>query len=635
MFKPASMVWTDLLVDRSAVDGALDALGGMEVIELRRPEAGDRSFPVELEPDEESVERLLDLERMLQPLSNHIPGPDARHANSSIRHHDTDAILPELEAQLRAWFASASPLVDRLRTLDKDIEELELLSSCLAAIPDGEFNFGALAEDGTHRKYPVIVALGNWKELQTLEGMNGEVIMRTYPLLRDAPRDTVVMVGTCMAQKLPELESQLHGRHWRFVRIPGDFRGSGPEVRQLCDKRIHALHQCRSNTTKELEHLNEGYQVAGLRGMLQRQLWVSRILADARLGQRFVWLSGWVPHNRVGELASSLDAAGVPFLLNTEASGEHGPPPVELQNPRWIRRFEAFVCGFGVPDNGEIDPSPILAVTTPLMFGYMFGDVGHGLVLTLAGLWLGRRLPVLGLLVPAGLASILFGFLFGSVFCSEHTIPALWIVPLQDPMQILIIPVAFGMLLILLSLALDAVQQFWKGQAVDWWIFRFPCVVSFLGLAGALLDSRALVAPILGALWVIIVRTTRAARTSGIDGAMLATIRACVEFAETMLQLFINTISFTRLGAFALAHAGLGTAVVILAGMPDFAPLEWMILVAGNALVIALEGLVVSIQTTRLVMFEFFRRFLEGRGRPFRPLRAPGTEGGAVATGAT
>ena len=90
-----------------------------------------------------------------------------------------------------------------------------------------------------------------------------------------------------------------------------------------------------------------------------------------------------------------------------------------------------------------------------------------------------------------------------------------------------------------------------------------------------------------------------------------------------MLQLLVNTVSFVRVGAFALAHAGLCAAVIGLAdGMQSLAG-KSVVLVLGNLLIIVLEGLVVSIQTTRLVLFEFFIRFLRSSARSFKPLSAP------------
>jgi V/A-type H+-transporting ATPase subunit I len=93
--------------------------------------------------------------------------------------------------------------------------------------------------------------------------------------------------------------------------------------------------------------------------------------------------------------------------------------------------------------------------------------------------------------------------------------------------------------------------------------------------------------------------------------------------AEHTVQILINTLSFARVGAFALAHAGLASAVVALARAADNALVGVIVLVLGNVLILVVEGLVVSIQTTRLVLFEFFTRFFRPEGREFRPLATP------------
>jgi V/A-type H+-transporting ATPase subunit I len=82
----------------------------------------------------------------------------------------------------------------------------------------------------------------------------------------------------------------------------------------------------------------------------------------------------------------------------------------------------------------------------------------------------------------------------------------------------------------------------------------------------------------------------------------------------------VNTVSFLRVGAFALAHAGLSVAIVGLSQAAGSRALQALVLVVGNLFVLALEAMVVGIQTTRLVLFEFFIRFLRGTGRAFRPL---------------
>jgi V/A-type H+-transporting ATPase subunit I len=120
-------------------------------------------------------------------------------------------------------------------------------------------------------------------------------------------------------------------------------------------------------------------------------------------------------------------------------------------------------------------------------------------------------------------------------------------------------------------------------------------------------------------LMALLITVLTAGKQSGYKGALTGVLK----LVEDGIQLAMNMLSFIRLGAFTLAHGGLSAAVMVLTMMPDNLLLRLLIFVAGNALVIALEGLVVSIQTTRLVMFEFFRRFLQGTGRPFKPLTDP------------
>ena len=104
---------------------------------------------------------------------------------------------------------------------------------------------------------------------------------------------------------------------------------------------------------------------------------------------------------------------------------------------------------------------------------------------------------------------------------------------------------------------------------------------------------------------------------------LAAAAKAAAELVERLLQILINTLSFARVGAFALAHAGLSSAIVALMNAGDSLVAKALVLVIGNVIVLVLETMIVSIQTTRLVLFEFFTRFLTAEGRIFHPLPAP------------
>jgi V/A-type H+-transporting ATPase subunit I len=290
---------------------------------------------------------------------------------------------------------------------------------------------------------------------------------------------------------------------------------------------------------------------------------------------------------------------------------------VVLRNPRWVRPFELFERLIGMPRATDADPSVILAVMTPLMFGFMFGDVGQGAVLLVAGLLLQRRFPALALLIPAGFAAMVFGVLFGSVFARDDLIEALWLRPLARPLAPLAVSLIFGACMLLLGLVLDALQHAWAGQGRLWWRTRAGLMLAYLGMLGCALTLRSLWVVLTGLVWFWV------GSSAGPGDRLGRLARSIGASLEALLQLFVNTLSFVRIGAFALAHAGLASAVGALAAGVHSWALFLIVLAVGNLAIIAIEALIVGIQTTRLVLFEFFVRFLSAGGRPFVPLPPP------------
>ena len=180
----------------------------------------------------------------------------------------------------------------------------------------------------------------------------------------------------------------------------------------------------------------------------------------------------------------------------------------------------------------------------------------------------------------------------------------------------LLAPLFGGALLLTLGLGLDALAAWWRGEMRRWLLTDAALIVVYLGLLAAFADRRGL--GVAAARRGLFLHRPWLARRR-----WTAAFGAIGELVEKTLQIMINTLSFARVGAFALAHAGLSSAIVALMDAADSLLAKALVLVIGNAVVIVLEAMVVSIQTTRLVLFEFFTRFMQGRGRAFRPLPAP------------
>ena len=218
-------------------------------------------------------------------------------------------------------------------------------------------------------------------------------------------------------------------------------------------------------------------------------------------------------------------------------------------------------------------------------------------------------------MVLGGASAMVFGVLFGSLFGREDIIPALWMHPLHDPLTLLGVPLAFAVALLSLGHLLSGSSALWRGELRRWLMQDLGFLVLYLGLIATVLRPGLGWVAMLGLAWYLIGAFV-------VHRALLGGLAAIGHLLESGVQILVNTLSFARVGAFALAHSALSVAVVTMA---DAVPL-WagiLIMILGNVLIILLEGLVVSIQTTRLVLFEFFNRFLQGTGRVFRPLPAP------------
>jgi V/A-type H+-transporting ATPase subunit I len=369
-------------------------------------------------------------------------------------------------------------------------------------------------------------------------------------------------------------------------------------------------HQAR------LQAVAEETGLASALADLRRLDWIARSVRALRTSELLAFVTGWTSDPDGSAIAGAVARCGARALVHFPTPPGTLTPPLLLSNPRWARPFEIFSRAFGVPGRFEADPTPVVAIVAPLLFGYMFGDVGQGAVIAAAGLWVQRRHAIGRLMLSAGLASMLFGWVYGSVFALEHLIEPLWLHPLQHPVAVLTAPLVAGAALLLLGLALNGLGAWWRGSLAEWLRRDAGGIVVYLGLLLAIFDHAGLWLAGSGVLWTGLAALVH-------QRSALSLAAALGELLERTLQLLVNTLSFARVGAFALAHAGLSSAVVALAAAAGHGFAALLVLILGNVVILILEALVVSIQTTRLVLFEFFTRFLTGAGRVFLPLPPP------------
>jgi len=358
---------------------------------------------------------------------------------------------------------------------------------------------------------------------------------------------------------------------------------------------------------------------------------------------RTMFITGWMDMRDKKRLVGILqEICSDRFIL---AERRDPDAPVRLLNVRWLQPFELLVKTMGMPSNSEIDPTPLAAITFVVMFGLMFGDLGQGLVLLLLGTALkivGRKKvkenleQAGGILIACGSSAAICGLLYGSVFSSEQMIPALWFHPTAQIMQLFTTTILMGVVFIVAGLCINILNSFLNADYTEALLEKRGLLVLILYAAVVVfaLDYQktghypamwSIVAFILLPLIIFSLRGVLGAalfqktKTGGIAEYIVETI---MDIVEIVLGLFANTISFIRVGAFALSHAGLSIVTYTLAGMADPAMKSAgaiIIIVIGNIFIIGFEGLICGIQSMRLEYYEFFGKFFQGNGVVFSP----------------
>ncbi|QCT70606.1 V-type ATP synthase subunit I [Eubacterium maltosivorans] len=349
------------------------------------------------------------------------------------------------------------------------------------------------------------------------------------------------------------------------------------------------------------------------------------------------YFSGWVSKKdraALEKIAAQYDNMIVMFT-DPDAANK---PPTKMKNNWVFRPFETLVKMYGVPAYNELDPTPFLSITYLFCFGYMFGDVGQGLVLLLAGYIFGKRGVELGhVIARMACSSIIFGFIYGSIFGNESILPTLWVRPFENINTVLLTAVVLGVVMLFVAYLYSIINKLRAGDIKEGLfgkngIAGFVLYISILLCAlcaTGIIPGGSAFTPFLAVLAVALVilvllrepiantiRKRKLYDTSAGDYY----VESGFELFEMLLAMLSNTLSFIRVGAFALTHVGLFMAFETLATMVGGGFGGVIVLIIGNVLIIVLEGLIDFIQCLRLQFYELFSKYYTGDGEEFVPL---------------
>lgn len=483
------------------------------------------------------------------------------------------------------------------------------------------------------------------------------------------------------------LDSQLKKHSFSPIVIPENFRGIPEELLSGLQARLKEVEQVLEEIRGQKTQLRQQYEadIRRLAGAYIMAFIVEELKGKLGTTQNVFFLSGWVHAEEVSTLVTGLSAltegrigirAFVPEEVPRVKRGEE-KVPVSLKHGAFVQGFEQVVFSYGAPLYGTIDPTPFVAFFFTILFGIMFGDVGQGFVLFLLGLLSSNR----GIkamekfrvyatpLIAVGIASMFMGLLTGSVFANEELLVQptravlgfflslagqtgeppdriLHLMPDADNIHKLFyffgFTIGLGILFNSIGLWVNVINKlilkkyeyaiFSKTGLAGILIFWYALFIGVRCLFGgyfAWFDLLGLAVPSVCIFFgPVIWRFISGKRPILEEGLMVFIMEGFVEILETASTYISNTVSFLRVGAFALSHAVLSFIVFTLSGMVSHLVagpvLSLVIMAFGNTVIILLEGMIVAIQVVRLQYYEFFSKFFTETGVEFAPFRFRG-----------
>lgn len=351
-----------------------------------------------------------------------------------------------------------------------------------------------------------------------------------------------------------------------------------------------------------------------------------RLLTDGTI----VFFEGWAPAENMGEVQALLDGRGCAWEASDPTEEEIPDVPVRLKNNWFTRPLNMVTEMYSLPAYNNVDPNPLMAPFFILFYGIMMADMGYGILMFLAGTIVSKKYRpkgtmghMMGLLQLCGVSTFIWGALTGGFFGDfltqvvklttggDFALPSLF-TPLNDTLMILVGAMALGLVQIITGMAVSFIRKLKAGQVLDavfeevtWWI-----VFAGVGLMAAGVTNLVLYAGL--ALIVIgpLVTGQGFGKIMGIFGSLY----------NHVTGYFGDILSYARLMALMLAGSVIAQVFNTLGAIPGNIVIFLVISLAGNALNFALNLLGCYVHDLRLQCLEYFGKFYEDGGKPFKPL---------------
>jgi V/A-type H+/Na+-transporting ATPase subunit I len=482
------------------------------------------------------------------------------------------------------------------------------------------------------------------KNMPVLEKSLVHIPHVVYPFRKEGTKLLAMVIGLRRDRTL--LDKVLHDVGWEEIAYPKEVADVSKEAQ---GKLAHKIQETRAKISQLNEQVRAiARQHAAEIGAIHSAVRVNKSLLEAKrysvLTDKTALFSGWVPAaDRERVIREIKSISGISYIESHRPESmdiAREDVPVQFKHSPMVKPFEMLIEAYGIPRYGTIDPTIFVAISFLIMFGAMFGDIGHGAALILISLFLGRKSASDGLrhtralLLYCGSSAVIFGLLYGSFFGIEFR--SLWIKPIENIMEVFKISIYLGIGMISLGILINVINALRDRDYIKAIFDKAGLIGGIIYWAGIGLVSKMLVskakvpeyyafAILCGVLALFLYPLVECVAKKKYSHFFESFMESLVGILEVFMGYLANTVSFIRVAAFALAHTGLFIAIFDLAKIVHSDgnvgnALSWTVLILGNVIAVALEGLVVAIQSVRLNYYEFFSKFFMAGKSVYKPL---------------
>ena len=653
MRKPVRMKKLKILLHRSKKDPVLQMLfdEGIfepEDIEIESDREKEQDVHVVVEEVMSLLSKIGSIKEIFTEVGFEVGGEEESSQNSDIEKMNSKEIIGAVDEKLKEIEGNIWGLYNGIHENKKEAERINDQLMTLKVLKYLNLNHSTLKEardkDSAHTH--VEIGTAPTAEVAIIKSeilkKSTDAVIIQHPL---SELQSLIFI-IAMKQQAEDVGIILNLHSFKKLDLPGELydfeiHDAIPEL----EDRLIKLDVDEEEILRELKKiaLSEKKKLNIFQELLEYENQLDGIVASFGQTAETYVLQGWVPADSVKKVSDMIMKTAEDLaIIQAFDPGKKESPPTLLKNPKMSEPLEMITGAYGTPAYDEYDPTSLVGITFPLIFGFMFGDVGQGLVIAIIGYYIGFRMDAAieikkagRIIMLAGIAAMLVGFLYGAVFSIEGLFEPLWLSPVHaasENMNVLLgAALKFGVLIMVIAMLANVMNEVAHHKYAEAFVNKYGVSGIWLILGGAIMISKhgtdlggivtdyTLFIPLVFLpVFIIFIGAWK------IEGEPLPVAIVDAIF-EALVKFLVNTISFMRIVILALIHGALS---LIMVGVMDIMPPttagfigKVAVFLIMNIVIIVMELFVSFIQTMRLHYYEIFSKFYSGTGHQFSPLK--------------